>query len=100
MDQYPVFGQWVPVAVTRWDEIRLNGFEPGIQYQFRVRAHNARGWGMWSAVTPAQKTHPSEPRAPRGITVTAVETTAMALEWFPPVTNGEAIEECVVMPLA
>ena len=60
----PLFGRWVSVARIIENEITLGDLEPGIQYMFRARARNARGWGLWSPETRAQKTRSCEPRAP------------------------------------
>ena len=60
----PLFGRWVSVARILDNEITLGDLEPGIQYMFRARARNARGWGLWSPETRAQKTRSCEPRAP------------------------------------
>ena len=46
----------------------VTGLSPGWQYQFRVRAHSAAGWGQWSGsssiVTTPELAPPGTPNAP------------------------------------
>lgn len=66
----------------------LAGATPGEWYRFRVRAHNAQGWGPYSATMAAQAADvPGEPAA----VSTALADASVRVTWVAPASNFKTI---------
>jgi predicted phage tail protein len=80
-------GPWKTIAYPTTRHYTATGLTNGISYSFRIRAHNAAGWGPSStAVKAIPRTVPTVPRSP---TAKPANTT-VKLAWLAPSKNGGA----------
>lgn len=78
-------GPWTNVAFPKTLSYTAAGLTNGTTYYFRIRAHNAAGWGPASLVVSATpRTVPNAPLAP---TATA-SSQAVKLAWVTPYNGG------------
>jgi predicted phage tail protein len=79
--------RWRTIGYPKRTSFKATGLTNGIRYYFRIRAHNAAGWGPYSKVVSAvPRTVPMAPRSP---TATPGNTT-VKLTWLRPSSNGGA----------
>ena len=74
----------------------VNNLSPGTMYYFRVGAHNAAGWGPYSAEISA-KTSSTTPGAPTGCTAYQTSYNTMYIDWNPASDGGSPIINYNVM---
>jgi len=66
-----------------------SGVVAGTSYKFRVRAHNAHGWGDWSSeATVVAAGVPDAPAAP----TTSIDNTNVKIQWTAPDANSGSID--------
>ena len=76
-----------------FDSAVVTGLIPFEFYRFRVSAVNEIGAGDFSDFSTLVQLPPSYPPAPENVTVIALNSTAIQLNWFPPTyTHGIIIE--------
>ena len=74
-------------------QYKIESLRPGQQYNARVRALNACGWGLWSEVLTAV-TAPDVPSAPAPPSTSGRSGSTVRLSWSPPLeNNGAAVTE-------
>lgn len=66
----------------------LSGATAGDWHRFRVRAHNAHGWGAYSATLEAQAAE--APATPSAV-VTTLSSASIRITWAAPSSNWKAI---------
>lgn len=64
-----------------------SGLNNGVNYDVRVRAQNAAGWGSWSSVTTSSPTT-VVPDAPDAVSVDAIGYTTASVSWGAPALDG------------
>lgn len=69
--------------------MQVQDLRPGRDYQFRVRAVNARGQSPWTEAVRAE-TLPGPPGAPAPPTCTKRTATWIQLKWEPPLEDNGA----------
>ena len=78
-------GTWTRIAYSTTRRYTAKGLTNGTRYYFRVRAHNAAGWGPYSTVvTAVPRTVPSAPLA----LVATPGNSSVTLSWKPPSNTG------------
>jgi predicted phage tail protein len=77
-----------PITTTKWNHVEYGGLTNGTTYFFRVRAHNAAGWGPWSTIVSA--TPRAVPSAPLVLWADTFKVDAITLYWNPPASDGGA----------
>ena len=71
--------------------------EPSTTYEFRVRAHNLKGWGPWSSEGEAEgklssaRTLCTPPLQPNPPLLKAFTTTSLTIQWEPPEDGGKML---------
>lgn len=87
-------GPWTILAEPSTLSYKAIGLTNGTQYSFRIAAHNASGWGPYSAVVNAvPRTVPTAPLSP----VATPANASVKLAWTKPAsTGGAAISHYVV----
>jgi titin len=78
-------GPWKTIAYPATRSYTATGLTNGTRYNFRVRAHNAAGWGPFS--TTVKSVSRTVPTAPRSLTVTPGNGT-VKLAWLAPSSTG------------
>jgi titin len=78
---------WVNVSFPAGRSSTVGSLTNGIIYSFRIRAHNAAGWGPASTIVNAVPR--TVPGAPTGLVATPANASVM-LTWNAPVSNGGA----------
>jgi hypothetical protein len=80
-------GPWTNIATPTTRSYTAIGLANGTGYHFRIRAHNAAGWGTFSTIVIAvPHTVPGAPASP----VATPGNSTVALSWQPPPSNGGA----------
>jgi hypothetical protein len=79
---------WTAVAQPTTRSYTGGGLTNGKNYCFRVRAHNAAGWGPWTTIVSA--TPRTVPSAPLGLFADTFKVGVVTLFWWPPASNGGA----------
>jgi predicted phage tail protein len=78
---------WKNVAVVATRSYTATGLANGTKYSFRIRAHNAAGYGAFStAVSAVPRTVPSVPRSPKATPGIA----SVSVSWQQPLSTGGA----------
>jgi large repetitive protein len=78
-------GQWKTVGYPKRTSFTATDLQNGVRYSFRIRAHNAAGWGPYSTVVKAvPRTVPTAPRSP----VATPTNATVKLTWQRPSSNG------------
>jgi predicted phage tail protein len=86
--------KWRSVGYPNKTSYTATGLNNGVRYYFRIRAHNAAGWGPYSIKVSAVPR--SRSTAPRSPTATPGNTT-VKLAWLAPSsTGGATIDKYVV----
>lgn len=81
-------------------EIEVNNIQCGVQYVFRVRAHNSLGWGPFSVASEPINTLPEAPSQPQPPFIqqpAGLRDDKLVLEWRCPKSNGSEILSFKVM---
>jgi titin len=79
---------WQTKAFPTATSFKVTGLHNGTKYSFRVRAHNAAGWGPASTTVHAvPRTKPSAPRSPKATAANA----SVKLTWLKPSSNGGSV---------
>jgi Fibronectin type III domain len=87
--RYTTSTGWKNIASPTGRSYQVPNLVNGTKYSFRIRAHNAAGYGPFSTVvTAVPRTVPNAPTAP---TVT-VGDGSVTLKWQPPSGNGAAVD--------
>jgi hypothetical protein len=84
---------WVNVSFPTALSSTVGSLTNGTPYSFRVRAHNAVGWGPVSSVVSAVPR--TVPGAPTGLVVTPANS-SVKLAWKQPASNGATIDTYAV----
>jgi predicted phage tail protein len=90
---------WTSMPTTKSTYLNADGLTNGETYYFRVRAHNAAGWGPWSSIVSAVP-H-TVPSAPVGLwwhhnkILSTIE-----LFWSPPADDGGAAVDHYLLELS
>jgi fibronectin type 3 domain-containing protein len=83
-------GPWTNIGFPAGTSYTATGLANGTKYYFRIKAHNAGGWGAPSMLVSATP-QLAKPPAPRSLTVT-VGNGSVTLSWLPPVNaNGVVV---------
>jgi predicted phage tail protein len=80
-------GSWKTIAHPTTRSYTATGLTNGAKYSFRIRAHNATGYGAFgTAVNAVPRTVPSVPRSPNAMPGDA----SITVSWQPPLSTGGA----------
>jgi hypothetical protein len=81
-------GAWKTIAFPTIRSYTAKGLVNGVRYYFRVRAHNAAGWGPYgTAVNAVPRKVPTAPRSPAA----APSNARVKLTWLKPLSNGGVV---------
>ncbi|TPP64013.1 Anosmin-1 [Fasciola gigantica] len=95
---------WQTLIMTHQFGAKLDAFEPGKMYQFRIAAvspHGTRGFGPETEAYPSRPEIPSVPSPPRNVTDSmwrfySSGSISVLLSWQPPIRTDLPITEYVI----
>jgi hypothetical protein len=92
VQRYSAAAGWATIASPTGLSVNVAGTN-GVKYSFRIRAHNAAGYGPFSTIVSATpRTVPGAPKSP----VATPGNGSVTLKWAAPASNGAPINTYVV----
>ena len=83
--------KWLFVGTTRGLRFRSPKLRPGIQYGYRVRCRNEKGWSLWSIPSVAMRTASAPPDPVEHVEITKMMSRLLSTQWSVPKCNGEPV---------
>ena len=89
--------KWIVAGHTRGLRFRCAQLRPGIEYGFRVRCQNEKGWSLWSMHSKHMRTSSAPPDPVEGVDYTRLFSRLVSICWNVPKCNGEVVDAYEVL---